>query len=432
MQYFFNKLKFNYRIRKKCRGLTMTALINENKKLNVNILNKPYTFIDLFAGAGGFAEGFYQENYKALSHIEYDKYACETLKERMKFYGYPEKEINKIKSTDITDENILDIIEDGVANNSVDVIIGGPPCQSFSSQGKAKDPNGMKCDPRNYLYESYIKILNHFQPKFFVFENVSGILSTRISNNPIIDTIFKDMKKNYKIIEDKDSLLLNAVNFGVPQERKRVIIIGVHKDIYKNHGIDVHSIYEDLSNISKNEEIVTVQDAIGDLPKLYPGEGKDIIIHKPKKINKYLSKIRKSNADTIHHHIARTHNELDKKRYKLMSKNRWTLGELYENEPSLAHPKKRLFSNSYAVQHFDRPSKTIIAHLYKDGNQFIHPDHEQERTLTPREAARLQSFPDDFVFPCSKTQQYKQIGNAVPPLLAKHIAGVLKKYLEQI
>ncbi|WP_353955855.1 DNA cytosine methyltransferase [Aliarcobacter butzleri] len=99
---------------------------------------------------------------------------------------------------------------------------------------------------------------------------------------------------------------------------------------------------------------------------------------------------------------------------------------------SLVHPKKRLFNNSYVVQHFDKPSKTIIAHLYKDGNQFIHPDHTQERTLTPREAARLQSFPDDFIFPCSKTQQYKQIGNAVPPLLAKHIASVLKKYLEKI
>ena len=405
----------------------MTASINDDK-LNAKINNKTYTFIDLFAGAGGFAEGFYQENFKALSHIEFDSDACKTLKERMKFYNYPKKEIEKIKSTDITDENIIDIIEDGVNNNSVDVIIGGPPCQSFSSQGKARDPNGMKCDPRNYLYESYIKILNHFKPKFFVFENVSGILSTKINGKQIIDTIFKDMKENYKIIEDKNILLLNAADFGVPQERKRVIIIGVRKDL----NIDVATIYKDLGEIAKNEEIVTVHDAIGDLPKLYPGEGSEIIEHKPKIINKYLSKIRSNQLGTLHHHVARNHNELDKKRYKLMSKYKWTLGELYEKEPSLVHPKKRLFNNSYVVQHFDKPSKTIIAHLYKDGNQFIHPDHTQERTLTPREAARLQSFPDDFIFPCSKTQQYKQIGNAVPPLLAKHIASVLKKYLEKI
>lgn len=405
----------------------MTASINDDK-LNAKINNKTYTFIDLFAGAGGFAEGFYQENFKALSHIEFDSDACKTLKERMKFYNYPKKEIEKIKSTDITDENIIDIIEDGVNNNSVDVIIGGPPCQSFSSQGKARDPNGMKCDPRNYLYESYIKILNHFKPKFFVFENVSGILSTKINGKQIIDTIFKDMKENYKIIEDKNILLLNAADFGVPQERKRVIIIGVRKDL----NIDVATIYNDLAEIAKNEETVTVHDAIGDLPKLYPGEGSEIIEHKPKIINKYLSKIRSNQLSTLHHHVARNHNELDKKRYKLMSKHKWTLGELYEKKPSLVHPKKRLFNNSYVVQHFDKPSKTIIAHLYKDGNQFIHPDHTQERTLTPREAARLQSFPDDFIFPCSKTQQYKQIGNAVPPLLAKHIASVLKKYLEKI
>jgi DNA (cytosine-5)-methyltransferase 1 len=399
---------------------------NNNSKQNLEI--EKFTFIDLFAGAGGFAEGFYQENFKALSHIEFDSYACETLKERMKFYNYPKKEIEKIRSTDITDEKIIDIIEDGVNNNSVDVIIGGPPCQSFSSQGKARDPNGMKCDPRNYLYESYIKILNHFKPKFFVFENVSGILSTKINGKSIIDSIFKDMKKNYKIIEDKNTIVLNAVDFGVPQERKRVIIIGVRKDL----NIEVSSIYKDLFDIARNEEVVTVHDAISDLPKLYPGEGKEIIKHKPKKVSKYLSKIRNTNVDILHHHIARNHNELDKKRYRLMSKNKWTLGELYEKEPSLIHPKKRLFNNSYVVQHFDKPSKTIIAHLYKDGNQFIHPDHTQERTLTPREAARIQSFPDDFIFPCSKTQQYKQIGNAVPPLLSKHIASVLKKYLELI
>ena len=123
---------------------------------------KKFNFIDLFAGAGGFAEGFYQEDFNALSHIEFDKYACDTLQERMKFYGYSNSEINNIEPTDITNENIIDIIDVGVGTNNVDVIIGGPPCQSFSSQGKARDKNGMKNDPRNYLYESYIKILNHY------------------------------------------------------------------------------------------------------------------------------------------------------------------------------------------------------------------------------------------------------------------------------
>jgi len=394
-------------------------------------MNKKYTFIDLFAGAGGFAEGFYQENYHALSHIEFDKYACDTLKERMKFYNYSEHEVNVgVLHKDITDKDIIEKINLSVRDNKVDVIIGGPPCQSFSSQGKARDPNGMKCDCRNYLYENYIKILNYYRPKFFVFENVRGILSTKLNNRLIINDIFKDMKQNYNILEDKNKILLDASNFGVPQERKRVIIIGIRKDLNINFSIE--DIYNDLDKISEEEPKRTVFDAIADLPKLKAGQGKDMLRHSPKINNDYLKQLRDPSQSTIHHHIARNHNDLDIKRYKYMSKNKWTLTELYSNMPHLIHPKKRLFNNSYVVQKYDIPSKTIIAHLYKDGNQFIHPDHTQKRTFTPREAARIQSFPDDFIFPCSKTQQYKQIGNAVPPLLAKHIAKLLKKYLQKV
>lgn len=387
---------------------------------------KKHTFIDLFAGAGGMAEGFYQEGYMALTHIELDKYACLTLQERMRHYGYHENEINKIKPTDITDKNIISIIESNIGKISdIDVIIGGPPCQSFSSHGKARDPFSMKKDPRNYLYENYLNILNYFKPKFFVFENVSGILSTKIKGKSIIKDIFDGMKKNYNIIENKDMILLNAVDFGVPQDRKRIIIIGTRKDL----SINPKSIYDELKNITKKLKKTTVRDAISDLPKLKPSEGMQIVNFNPTNKSSYLKLIRQNNYNLLHGHIARNHNELDRKRYRLMAKNKWDLSDLYKNEPSLIHIKKRLFNNSYCVQNYDAPSKTIIAHLYKDGNQFIHPDYTQERSITPREAARLQSFPDDFVFPCSITQQYKQIGNAVPPLMSKYIAMVLKKYL---
>ncbi len=387
---------------------------------------KKHTFIDLFAGAGGMAEGFYQEGYMALTHIELDKYACLTLQERMRHYGYHENEINKIKPTDITDKNIISIIESTIGKTSdIDVIIGGPPCQSFSSHGKARDPFSMKKDPRNYLYENYLNILNYFKPKFFVFENVSGILSTKIKGKSIIKDIFDGMKKNYNIIENKDMILLNAVDFGVPQDRKRIIIIGTRKDL----SINPKSIYDELKNITKKLKKTTVRDAISDLPKLKPSEGMQTVNFNPTNKSSYLKLIRQNNYNLLHGHIARNHNELDRKRYRLMAKNKWDLSDLYKNEPSLIHIKKRLFNNSYCVQNYDAPSKTIIAHLYKDGNQFIHPDYTQERSITPREAARLQSFPDDFVFPCSITQQYKQIGNAVPPLMSKYIAMVLKKYL---
>ena len=387
---------------------------------------KKHTFIDLFAGAGGMAEGFYQEGYMALTHIELDKYACLTLQERMRHYGYHENEINKIKPTDITDKNIISIIESNIGKTSdIDVIIGGPPCQSFSSHGKARDPFSMKKDPRNYLYENYLNILNYFKPKFFVFENVSGILSTKIKGKSIIKDIFDGMKKNYNIVENKDMILLNAVDFGVPQDRKRIIIIGTRKDL----SINPKSIYDELKNITKKLKKTTVRDAISDLPKLKPSEGMQTVNFNPTNKSSYLKLIRQNNYNLLHGHIARNHNELDRKRYRLMAKNKWDLSDLYKNEPSLIHIKKRLFNNSYCVQNYDAPSKTIIAHLYKDGNQFIHPDYTQERSITPREAARLQSFPDDFVFPCSITQQYKQIGNAVPPLMSKVFAKVFKKYL---
>jgi DNA (cytosine-5)-methyltransferase 1 len=388
-----------------------------------------FTFIDLFAGAGGFAEGFYQENYTALSHIEFDRYACDTLKHRMEYYNYSKEDIeNSVLHKDITDDDVIEQMNKSIKDTKVDIIIGGPPCQSFSSQGKARDPNGMQCDPRNYLYESYMRILNHYKPNFFVFENVSGILSTKINGKLIIKDIFKDMKKNYKILEQKENILLNAVNFGIPQERKRVIIIGVRKDLE----IDIKDIYSDLKKISQREKIVTVEEAISDLPKISVGKGEEEILYKPKNISNYVKLLRNPKDTKLYHHRARNHNDLDQERYKNMSKNRWTLNELLDKKPSLAHPKKRVFNNSYVVQHFDKPSKTIIAHLYKDGNQFIHPDYTQQRTFTAREAARIQSFPDDFIFPCSRTQQYKQIGNAVPPLLARHIASVLKKYLIEI
>ena len=391
--------------------------------------SKNYTFVDLFAGAGGFAEGFYQENFYALSHIEFDKYACDTLKSRMQFYNYPKKEINNVIPIDMTQSDIFDIMDNQISGKKVDVIIGGPPCQSFSSHGKAKDKYGMQQDPRNYLYESYMRILNYYKPNFFVFENVEGILSTKIKGKLLIEKIFTDMKKNYKIIETKDKILQNAVDYGVPQDRKRVIIIGVRKDL---DSIDVADIYKDLDEIKKNQRKYTVEDAISDLPVLKPGEGQETIEIESIQLNEYLSNIRNPKYKFIHNHVARTHNEYDQSRYYYMSKNKWTLRELYENKPELIHVKKRKFNNSYVVQNFEKQSKTIIAHLHKDGNQFIHPDHKQKRTFTAREAARIQSFPDDFIFPCSRTQQFKQIGNAVPPLMAKHIASVLKKYLEKI
>jgi len=239
----------------------------------------------------------------------------------------------------------------------------------------------------------------------------------------------------YNISNDLNKCVLNSVNYGVPQIRKRVILIGVRKDI----NIDVEDIYSSIK-ITHNEvaglnnskkDPVTVKEAIYDLPFLYPGEGNDNIEFTYKLDNEYLKKIGDAKLQNLRHHVARKHNEKDIERYKYMALNKWTYKELLENKSYLDHEKPRVFSNSYTVQFWDKPSRTIIAHLYKDGNQFIHPDYRQNRTLTPREAARLQSFPDNFIFEGSRTESYKQIGNAVPPLMAEAIAEGLLSVLKR-
>lgn len=399
---------------------------------------KKFTFIDLFAGCGGLSEGFYKQGFKALTHVEIDRFACESLRTRMKFYGYPKEQISVLEK-DITDDDIIDAIESEVNNTTVDLIIGGPPCQSFSSLGRAKDENGMQEDPRNYLFESYDKILNHFKPKVFVFENVTGLLTAKLKSKKTIDVILDRLGRDYKLIQEYDRMVLNSCDYGVPQVRKRVILIGVRKGIR----IEPDEIYSDIVKTHYNPEsskdemvdkfkYVTVKDAIYDLPSIKPGEGEQEVNHKVKVWNDYLLKVRLESDQLLRDHVSRGHNEKDRHRYKEMSKNEWTFQELLEKKPSLNHIKQRVFKNSYVVQFWDNPARTIIAHLYKDGNQFIHPDYKQERTLTVREAARLQSFPDNFIFEGSRTQQYKQIGNAVPPLMAEAIAKSIKKHLEKL
>lgn len=405
----------------------LTYGVNEMKK---------YNFIDLFAGCGGLSEGFYKQGFHALAHIEINPTACNTLKTRMKYYGYenPEKAVLNL---DITGDDVIEKLDKAVDGREVHIIIGGPPCQAYSSLGRAKDDNAMQDDPRNYLFESYVKILNHFQPDFFVFENVTGMLTAKINGEPIVNRIVAALGENYKVEFDADMNVLNSANYGVPQIRKRVIIIGVRKNIdiepremYANI-IKTHYDPEMTDEEKKDlEKYVTVKDAIAELPRLKPGEGQSEIPFTSKRDNKFLEKICSAEDRTLKDHVARNHNDRDMERYAAMGKNHWTFQELLENRPDLRHEKPRVFGNSYAVQWWDLPSKTIIAHLYKDGNQFIHPDSSQGRTFTVREAARIQSFPDNFVFEGPRTEQFKQIGNAVPPLLAEAIAKCIREKLD--
>ncbi|MBO4806984.1 MAG: DNA cytosine methyltransferase [Paludibacteraceae bacterium] len=399
---------------------------------------KKYTFIDLFAGCGGLSEGFYRMGFKALAHVEFDHWACETLRTRMKFYGYKNYDKEVIEH-DITDKDILAKIDNVVKGRPVDIIIGGPPCQAYSTAGRVRDGKKMATDSRNYLFESYVKILEHYSPKFFVFENVTGLLSAQVKNAPIFPQIINALGNKYKVINDPEILVHNTADYGVPQLRKRVIIMGVRKDIDK----DAIELYNDVIKTHWNPEtpenerkgrkrFVNVKEAIGDLPPIEPGCDLSTQTYAYPCDNEFLKRIGKSGIHPLMDHIARRHNELDRERFQIMIHNHWTFGQLRKEMPQYEHEHARVFDNSYVVQWWDLPSKTILAHIHKDGFQFIHPDEAQRRTFTVREAARIQSFPDDFEFKGSRGDKYKQIGNAVPVLFAEALAKSIKKNLDDL
>ena len=400
---------------------------------------KKYTFIDLFAGCGGLSEGFYRQGYKALAHVEINHPACETLRTRMCHYGYKNADKEVIEH-DITAPDILQLLEQAVDGRNVDIIIGGPPCQAYSSAGRVRDKKGMETDARNYLFESYVKVLEHFSPKIFVFENVTGILTATANGKKIFPQVLKALGNKYNLIDNPETLLFNTANYGVPQIRKRIIIMGVRKDIDK---VNVNELYANVvkthydpempeSERGRLKRFVDVKHALGDLPSVKPGQDASTNAFDYPCDNEFLRRIGKKGIAPLYDHICRNHNETDRERFRVMIENHWGFGEMRKARPDLEHEHARLFDNSYVVQWWDLPSKTILAHIHKDGFQFIHPDYEQARTFTVREAARIQSFPDDFVFEGSRGDKYKQIGNAVPCLFAEALAKSIKQTLKKI
>lgn len=342
-------------------------------------MKKKYNFIDLFAGCGGLSEGFYRMGFNALAHVEINHWACETLRKRMVYYGYKNIEDGVIEE-DITAPTIIERIESVTCGKNIDIIIGGPPCQAYSTAGRVRDGKKMASDPRNFLFESYVRILEHFLPKFFVFENVTGILSAKVNGAYIFPKIIEALGEKYHVINDPNVLIHNTADYGVPQLRKRVIIIGVRKDI----DINVSDIYNSITKTHWNPETpieernnkkryVDVQEAIGDLPAVAPGKDASTDSFYYSCNNEFLKRIGQEGVHPLYDHIARNHNSLDRERFQVMIHNHWTFGQLRKQMPQYEHEHARVFDNSYVVQWWDLPSKTILAHIHKDGFQFIHP-----------------------------------------------------------
>jgi DNA (cytosine-5)-methyltransferase 1 len=415
----------------------------------VNRKKNKLTFIDLFAGCGGLSEGFLQTgSFEGLAHVEWEMPMVTTLRSRLvkKWEHSEDDALKRVVHFDIqnTDElingnwnkenikkfaatNHESIISNGlkglIGKHKVNLIIGGPPCQAYSIAGRAQDKNSMKDDYRNYLFESFVKVVNEFKPDVFVFENVPGLLSAVPGGKSVTERIYESFNDiNYEI--RKPSLLKKSIytasDLGVAQKRNRVIIIGVNK----SSKVSLEELYVELDRLKGKITPKNVYDAIGHLPRFRPLKNRKII--NGKNISHELVE-----ENQVKYHDARFHNERDIEIFTNWLKN--------EMNKSSSQSKISFYNNlmgkksnhaKYRNLEWDKPSPTVVAHLYKDGLMFIHPDINQARSITVKEASLLQSFPDDYEFIGSQGFAFKMIGNAVPPEMAKNIALAISNKLE--
>lgn len=369
--------------------------------------------IDLFAGCGGLSLGFEMAGFSIPVAIEKDDWASETYRK-----NHP---TTKVITEDIT--KVLDlssILPDRI--DIIDGIIGGPPCQGFSLSG-----NRDKNDPRNSLFMEFVRFVRHFQPRFFVMENVTGILSMKTKSGENVKDLIKAEFTNagYNL----ETFTLNAAEFGVPQNRFRVFFIGLRNDIpYDKNKI------EPKGFLFGNQQR-TITDAIMDLPQIGAGEGADIMEYTMRPFTKYQEWARK-NSSVIHNHIAMRHTARLVERFAQIKYGQSVadVEEKYQQRKRGEADKisGKVYSQNNMRPYPDKPSPTIPASFQSN---FIHP--YLNRNYTAREGARLQSFPDNYIFYGKRTtmsweknlSQYQQIGNAVPPLLAKAIAKSILDYL---
>jgi DNA (cytosine-5)-methyltransferase 1 len=403
------------------------------KALGQILTKKKIKTIDLFAGCGGLTEGFAQTGlYETKACVEWEIPQCQNLTKRLLDKWEISDANQRVIRFDIqrTDELIHGFSDpdygesvglDALVGDNLDLVIGGPPCQAYSLAGRIRDENGMKNDYRNYLFESYLEVVVHFQPKAFVFENVPGLLSAKPTGTPIVELIQKQFAEaGYEIIPNLKDAVIDVSDYGVAQVRKRVIILGLSKKQYGAQAKDLlNKFYTEILPKNKSIRKKTLRETIGDLPALYPT--KSVLTS---------NKIRTAHSlhdSPITNHEARYQNARDIDIFSLLAKDI----ESGENKYVSIEARKELYTkltgktsniHKYNVLRWDEPSTTIPAHLCKDGLRHIHPDSKQARTITVREAARLQSFPDDYEFIGAMTDQFRMIGNAVPPEFARRLA----------
>ncbi len=395
-----------------------------------------FNVIDLFAGCGGLTDGFLQTGkYNTLATVDWEFPTVQTLKKRLLTkWGYDLEKENILHFDIQRTEELINGFNDAkygnsvgldnlIEGNQVDLIIGGPPCQAYSIAGRVRDEKGMQDDYRNYLFESYVKIVSYYKPEAFVFENVEGILSAKPGGIPIVERIklaFNEI--GYEITDNlRGNALFDTSFYNVPQKRKRVIIFGVPKNEKSRNKIN--SFYSKIK-LKATLEPLNSKKSFEFLPKIFPDKNN----------LKHSHSLKLNGVPLPKNHEPRMHNKRDIEIFELLAEDIKSGREEYVSSKALIELYKQKTGkeskfHKYHVIREDKPSNTIPAHLYKDGLRHIHPDPKQARSITVREAARLQTFDDDFEFLGSRGDQYKMIGNAVPPAFSKIIAETVNEIL---
>lgn len=388
-------------------------------------VNKP-TFIDLFCGCGGFSLGLRRAGFHALASIDFNE-------EAIKVYRANFRKKSNILKKDLT-EYTPDKLAQDLDIHNVDVIIGGPPCQGFSTvrrKGGANHGSKIIADNRRHLYKKLLDYVGYFKPKIFVMENVLGI-RTAASGEYYKSVQYDARKLGYRVY----GIILNASDYGVPQKRRRQLIIGTR--------LDLPIYFNETGYLDKYKLDTTIKlwEVIGDLPRLKAGEGIEERDYDLDRRFRHLCKVSENGrwyfykilkpdkSKKLISHVARSHSQRDLDDFEILHEGENSSQAIRRGAILKCPYKMSCFKDKYTRQDSNGLCSTIVAHMSKDGLMFIHPD--QIRSLTVREAARIQSFPDTYIFPVPRTHQFRLIGNAVPPLVGDVLGRSMKKYLKDI
>ena len=425
---FISSVDF-YLENKKLYGHLLDKLSNKKRSLLQQeslASNKP-KIVDFFAGAGGLSCGFTQAGFRVCFANDFEDVCVRTYR-----FNHPELPSDSVLKEDI--RNIVSNIDDYVKED-VDVVVGGPPCQSFSSANQRRVID----DPRNELYKYYIEAIKKICPKYVVMENVKGMLS-------VADQVVEDYrairicKDGKEYTYDVAYRLLNSMNFGVAQSRERLIYIAVRDDISKAKNVTPESLFKEIEDSYIEHEPYNLNSALEYIKPLDAPRIKGMTEVDDDKTgmkiglntfsstgNEYLNTINQGRQfPYVFNHKARYCSDVNYEIFKRLDQGEDSTSEKIADIMPYTH-RNGIFKDKYYKLYADRPCRTITAHLRMDCLSHIHP--YQIRSITPREAARVQSFPDDYLFLGPYLKTYMQIGNAVPVLMAKQIAKIIKNYI---